>query len=312
MRIRNALIPAAGILLSAWLAEPGYAQGRGVGKGLQKELGREVVEAKGKGREVEKDLTASDRALERAFENRDRLPEAVQERLADLEGSIADIRQSWETEYDPGEGASDEELIAARERFEEDMATRIAESRELRKEVVASLRDDLRKQAKERELDEETRGKVDAYEATKRELEKAWRDARAALGKRAKGKDIREAKNRFLEENAELIAQQSALASEIRIELDAAGGLGNAPGRDALPEALERMRAEIQVERDKLREQQRQEREEMKSLSVEEREARRQEILEELRGSHDDIKERRRQLIEDLRDERNGGRRAED
>lgn len=256
---------------------------------------------------------ASDRLVDRAMENIDRLPEDLQEEVAALRDSSTAIREKWEAEYRPGADASAEELLAAREQFQEDLATEIETNRDLRKEVVTRLRDELRGPLKDTEMSDETQAKFQAYNEVKLNLNAAWREARAALGANANKEEVNEARKRFIEENAEQIAKQQELAQEIRELVRSNAGQGNpGKGRGQLPPALQELRSEVHLARKALQEEKREARDTFRGLSPEDREMKREQILKDFREAHDDIKESRRRLIEDLRGNEDGDRRSED
>ncbi|MDQ8180466.1 hypothetical protein [Pelagicoccus sp. SDUM812005] len=258
-------------------------------------------------------LSASEKLIARASVNRDRLSEEMQGQLTALEAAQAEIVATWETEYKPAVDATLVEIQQARAEFEAEMRSQIDAALELRKSIVAGLREDLRAQLGSRDWSGEARAKFEAYGEVKAELNTSWLAAKAELGADATRAEVAAAKEAFMEANAELIAQQKALAAELRA-LVRSEMESNRPqvDRDALPAAIAELRADIQLARGTVAESKDEVREEMSNLSAEAQAELRQEIALELQASYDEIKEGRRQLIDDLRDEQDGDRRQED
>lgn len=257
-------------------------------------------------------LRPSDRLLERALDNLDSLPEDLQQDIADLQDSMLVLTSAWINDYRPGADATLGEIEAAREAFVTDYVDEIAENRSLRKEVVTELRNGIRERFGNQEWNEEARGLYQQYNEIKMQLAMQWRRVRASLPDDSTREDIREARRRFLEANADVIAQQKEIAQQIRDLIKDNRGDRPVAKRQPLPPELQAMRDEIHLARAELRARKQELRAELSDLTPEEREARRLEILDELKEAHDDIKARRRQLIDDLRGEQDGDRRPED
>lgn len=257
-------------------------------------------------------LSASEKLIARASANRERLSEEMQTKLTALETAQAEIVAKWETEYKPVVDATVEEVQAARAEFEAEMRSQIEATMELRKSIVSGLRQDLRAQLGSRDWSEEARVKFEAYGEVKADLNASWAAVVADLGASATRAEIAAAKELFLETNADLIAQQKTLAAELRAlvrsEMEA-----DRPqiDREALPEAIAELRADIQLARGVVSENKDQVREELQSLSVDAQAELREEIALELQSSYDEIKDGRRQLVDELRDEVDGDRRPE-
>lgn len=258
-------------------------------------------------------LNPSDRLIERAQANIDRLPEETREDLLALQEALRALTETWVDEYRPGLGATLGEIRAARDAFVADMAEEIAASRELRKSVVMQLRNEVRDRFGDEEWSEEARALYVEYNAIKLQLATAWRAIVGELGDDATREDVAAARERFKEANVELIAQEKELAQQIR-NLIRENVRENRPvvERQPLPAELQSLRDEMRAEREALRAERQAARAEMASMTSEEREAKRAELLEKHKEAHNDMKERRRQLIEDLKNEKDGDRRAED
>ncbi|MDQ8199997.1 hypothetical protein QEH56_17670 [Pelagicoccus enzymogenes] len=258
-------------------------------------------------------LNASEKLIARASVNRDRLSEEMQANLTALEEAQAEIVATWESEYKPAVDATQEQILEARAAFEAEMETQIDAALELRKSLVAGLREDLRAQVGSRDWSGEARAKFQAYGEIKAQIGSSWVEAKAELGEDATRSEIAAAKEAFLEANAELIAQQKALAAELRALVRSEMAEERPQiDREALPEAIAELRADIQLARGTMSERKDEVREEMSNLSGEAQAELRQEIALELQASFDEIKEKRRQLIDDLKDEQDGDRRQED
>lgn len=255
------------------------------------------------------------RLLDRAIENIDRLPEDLQGDVTDLKEGIDAIKDAWTNEYRPGQDATLDEIKAARAAFQEAYADDIASNKELRKEVVRELRDGLRdRRGDDQPWNEEARELNAEYKELKRQLAADWKAVVAGLGGDATREDLRNAKERFLEANADVIAKQKELAQQIRdLIRENKGERRPVVDREPLPPELQAMRDEIRLARRDLKALRRDARLELRDIDdPAEREVKRAEILEELKEAHNDIKDKRRELIEDLRDEQDGDRRAED
>ncbi|EDY84104.1 hypothetical protein VDG1235_3733 [Verrucomicrobiia bacterium DG1235] len=255
-------------------------------------------------------LRSDNRLLNRILKNQDRLPEDLQEDVALLQESLQAIRDAWLTGYRPGEGATAEEIKAAREQFQAEYAEEIEANKELRVAVMREVRQGIRDAIDDSEWSEEARALYAEYKLIKTELAEAWQAIRAELGDDATREDIVAAKERFKEENAELIAQQKELATQVRELIRE--NRGN-PGfeRDPLPEELQELRREMAQLRHEVRTQNRTARDDMQGMTREQREQYRQTLLNEMKDLHDEIKERRRQIIGETRDGQNGDNRPE-
>ncbi len=258
-------------------------------------------------------LRPSDRLLARAYRNVDALPEGLQTDVITLKESVTALADTWATDYRPGDAATLGDISEARDRFKADFADDIAANKELRKEVVRDLRNGLRDRFKGKEWNEEARALYRGYQAIAKQLATVWREARAALGDDATREDLKEAKHRFNEANADLIAEQKEVAQQIR-NLIKENTHHDRPVEDrkSLPPELQALRDEMRALRGSIRARKHQAREDLRDLSPEEREAYRLALLGEFKDAHDDIKARRRKLIEDLRNEQDGDRRTED
>lgn len=252
---------------------------------------------------------ASDRLLGRALEKLDQLPAEAQADVASLQESLAAIRDAWETTYNPGTDATEEEIEAAREQFKADMAEQIAAVKEQRKQVVTQLRYQARQGVNGGAVSEEAKLKGAQYREIGMQISSAWREARAQLGEDATEEEVEAAKEAFVAANADLVAQQKALAAELRANAGANAAERPVVERGEMPAAVQALKAEMEIARNDLRERRQAAREELRNLSEEEREVRRQELVEEFRTANDEMKERRRQLVDDLRPERDGDRR---
>lgn len=256
---------------------------------------------------------ASDRLMERVEAKYDNLSAEAQANVDALQASLNEIRAAWENEYKPGVEASVEEIIAAREQFKADLAGQIAATKELRKQVVTQLRDEIRNGVDGEEISTEARLRGEAYKEIAMELNAAWREARAQLGAEATVEEVEAAREAFLEANAELVAERKLLAAEMRVNAQANVRMNGAiAARGEAPEAIQEAKADLEITRNNLRQQREQAREQFRNETQEQREIHRQELVEELRIANNEMKERRRQLVDELRGEQDGDRRAED
>ncbi|MBC2606350.1 hypothetical protein [Pelagicoccus albus] len=262
---------------------------------------------------VDRLIDSSDELIERAFKAYQNLPEETQQDLLAYQQGLAELRTTWENEYQPGEGATLDEIIAAREAYVLEMTEEIQASRELRMEIVASLRSELRDRFEGEAWTDEARAQYEEYNQVKRELAAAWAAVLADLGGDATREDIAAAREQFKLDYADVIAEQKELAKQLR-QAARQFAQENRPyaDREVLPPELQALRDEIQAERQALREQRREAFQAMAGMTAEEREAARLELLEEMKQTHNEIKERRRQIIEGIGDMQDGDRRPED
>lgn len=255
-------------------------------------------------------LQAKEGLLGNILRNPDRAPAELRDEILALRESTAAIHDLWLTEFRPGTGATAEEIKAARDAFQEEYAEQIAANKELRRALMAELREGIRDVVDETEWSEEARALYAEYKASQEALAEAWRVIRAELGTDATREEIVAAKERFKEANAELIAQQKELAKQVR-ELIRENRNMPIVERDQLPVALQDLRGDMAVLRDQIRARRMQAREEMDGMTREELEQYRRGLLGELKELHDEIKERRRQVIDEVQGGLNGDHRPE-
>lgn len=240
----------------------------------------------------------------------ERLPEHLRDEAEALRAAREELRAAWDEDFRPAADATILEIRAARQAFRDAYAAKIEASRELRRDLVAELRETVRDRFDDAEWNEQARELYQEYQDVKQELAEAWRAVLAQLGDGATRAEIRVARERFLEANAELVLEQKELAQEIRDLI--AANRPERPIRGPLPEELQALRDDIRVVRETIRERKREAREALPGLSPEERQAYLTDLRADLREAHEDIKEARRAVIDDLRDGDNGDRRSED
>lgn len=303
MKTQNkSIIAAVTLAVAAW-ATPYIARGQDDTRGYQ--LNRDNV--------LNGIVNPSDRLLERAMAQVEQLPEELQADIAALREAQQALTDAWIEEYRPGAGATVGEIRAARDAYVEAMQEEIAASKELRKQVVTQLRNELRDKYGDEEWSEEARELYAEYKELKLQLALAWREVLAGLGDEATREEVAAAKDAFKEQNAEQIAQEKELAQQLRnLIRENAREARQIGERQPLALEMQTLRDEIRAAREQMRLKKQQARGEMADLDPAQRELKRQEILEELKETHNDIKTRRRQLIEDIRNEQDGDRRPED
>jgi len=250
------------------------------------------------------------RLLARVLQNPESAPEGLRRDIMELRVSQEEIRSAWVNEYRPAKGASADEIKSAREAFQADYAEQIAASKELRIRVANKLREGARRAIDDSEWNEEARALYQEYQSTQAEIAQAWRAVKAELGEDATREEIRAAKRRFDEANADLIAKQKELAAAVR-QLIRENRDETVAARDPLPQELQDLRSDMNALRREMHQRKQQAHEEMRGMNRREREQYRQNLLEELKELHDEIKERRRQVIDEIRDGQNGDRRPE-
>ncbi len=251
-----------------------------------------------------------DRLISQLLRNPDTAPLSLRQELVALRESQMAIRTAWIEDYRPGDNATAEEIKAARELFQSDYSEQIQASKELRRSLMQELRSGLRDAIDDSAWNEEARAIYAEYKQNQEQLGEAWRAARAELGADATREEIKAAKERFNEANADLIAQQKELAKQVR-ELIRENRSERLAQRDEVPQELLDLRADMDALRSQVRARQRQAREDMRNLSRAEREEYRRNLLDELKELHDEIKERRRQVIDEIQDGQTGDRRPE-
>ncbi len=303
MKTQNkSIIAAVTLAVAAW-ATPYIARGQDDARGYQ--INRDNV--------LNGIVNPSDRLLERAMTQMEQLPEELQADIAALREAQQALTDAWVAEYRPGAGATVGEIRAARDAYVEAMQEEIAASKELRKQVVTQLRNELRDKYGDEEWSEEVRELYAEYKELKLQLALAWREVLAGLGDEATREEVAAAKDAFKEQNAEQIAQEKELAQQLRnLIRENAREARQIGERQPLALEMQTLRDEIRAAREQMRLKKQQARAEMANLDPAQRELKRQEILEELKETHNDIKTRRRQLIEDIRNEQDGDRRPED
>ncbi len=152
------------------------------------------------------------------------------------------------------------------------------------------------------ELPEELRGKIDVYQAEKAALRTELRETLAVLVEPTR-EEVRETVQTFREANADRIADQRALAAEIRVDLkEIRGDRPIPPHRRPLPPELVVRRDEFIAERQALRQERHDFFESIKDLTDEEREAAIQAFREDHRQRLQEQKELRRDLRDQIRD----------
>ena len=152
------------------------------------------------------------------------------------------------------------------------------------------------------ELTDELREKIDSYRDEKGALREELRESIAALEDPDR-EEIRETVQAFREENADRIASQRDLATEIREELkDVRGDRPLPPRHRPLPPEFQSRRDDFQAERQALRQDRHEFLESIKDLTGEEREAAIQAFREEQRQRLHEQKELRRELRDQIRD----------
>ncbi len=307
-KTKRILICATGLTLGVLSSSMAYGQGFEADGRLQAQVGLDNGTLNSASQ-----FTASQKLIERASVNWDELSEEMQANLTALEDTQAEIVAAWKNEYKPDADATAEEIQAARETFEAEMSDQIELARELRQTIVVSLCDDLRARIGARDWSGEARAKFAAYRLAKAELNSTWAEVKANLGEDATRAEVAAAKQAFLESNAELVAQQKSLAAELRTMVRSEMR-ANRPqiDREAVPEAIAELRADIQLARGNVSERRKEIREEMENMSGRARAELRRELALELQASFDEIKANRRQLIDDLKGGQDGDRRPED
>lgn len=251
-----------------------------------------------------------DRIIAQMLKDPESAPESLREQVATLRESQQLIRSAWIENFHPGEDATAEEIKAAREAFQAEFAVEIRASKDLRFSVMRELRSGVRDAIDDSTWNRHARAIYAEYMRTQSELSGAWREIRKELGEGATREEIAAAKERFNEENSDLLLQQKELALQVR-ELIRDNRQERGAARDELPQELQDLRSDMSDMRDQVRSRQRQARDDMRNLGREEREQYRRTLLEDLKELHDEIKERRRQVIDEIRDGQNGDRRPE-
>ncbi len=252
----------------------------------------------------------ADRLIKQLLRNPDDAPEALKLQVLDLRDSQDTIRDAWIEEFRPGDDATAEEIKSAREAFQEEYAEDIRASRELRMTVMRELRAGLQEAIDDSTWNEQARELYSEYKKSHAELGEAWKAVRSELGEDATREEIKAARERFNEANADLISQQKRLAKQVRNLIRENRSDRSAP-REALPQELQDLRSDMSTLRDQVRSRQRQARDDMRQMNRGEREQYRRALLDELKDLHDEIKQRRREIIDEIQGGQSGDRRPE-
>lgn len=252
----------------------------------------------------------ADRLINQLLRNPDDAPESLKLQILDLRDSQDSLRDAWIEDFRPGDDATADEIKSARVAFQAEYAEDIRTSRELRLTVMRDLRAGLRDAIDDSTWNEQARELYSEYKKSHAELGEAWKAVRSELGEDATREEIKAARERFNEANADLISQQKRLAKQVRNLIRENRSDRSVP-REALPQELQDLRSDMSTLRDQVRSRQRQARDDMREMNRGEREQYRRALLEELKDLHDEIKQRRREIIDEIQDGQSGDRRPE-
>ncbi len=159
---------------------------------------------------------------------------------------------------------------------------------------------------------DELKETIDVYKAEREALRQELREAIAELGNPSK-EEVRAVIIAFREENAERIAAQRKLGSEIRdIDREFRGNHPDRPGRPEKPAELVALQDEFRAKQDVLIQARKEFSESIKDLSKEDRHAAIQDFNNEQRLRHQEQKELRRQIRDQARDNLGSDRRPDD
>lgn len=251
-----------------------------------------------------------DRLITQFLKNPEDAPLQLREDISTLRQSQTAIRTAWIEGFRPGDNATADEIKAAREAFQMEFSEEIRASKQLRTALLRELRVELRDAVNDSTWNEQARAIYSEYQSIQGELGESWKSVRSELGRDATREEIRAAKERFNEANADLLTQQKELAKQVR-DLIRENRDVRVADREGLPPELLDLRQDMNAMRDQMRTRQRQARDDMRDLNRSEREQYRRTLLEELKELHDEIKQRRRQVIDEIRGGQSGDRRPE-